>query len=79
MDMMMKTMGKLMERLTMENRPPPIENQEQQNRNQNFRRPLPPPRNQRIPKVPLQFELKEESDFDLMVEEGPLCIFQTQI
>ena len=22
---------------------------------------------------------KEESDFELMVEEGPLCVFQTQI
>ena len=49
MDTMMQTMEKLMERLTMDNRPPPKENQEQHNRNQNFRRPLPPPRNQRIP------------------------------
>ena len=22
---------------------------------------------------------KEESDFELMVEEGPLCVFQTQV
>ena len=48
MEMMMKIMEKMMERLTMENRPPPREEQEQQNGNQNFRRPLPPPRNQRI-------------------------------
>ena len=37
-----------MERLTMENRPPTREEQEKQNGNQNFRRPFPPPRNQRI-------------------------------
>ena len=49
MDMMMKIMEKLMERLTMDNRPPPMQKQEHQNRNQKFRRPLPPPRNQRIP------------------------------
>ena len=46
--MMMKIMERLMERLT-NNIPIPREKQEQQNRNQNFRRPLPPPRNQRIP------------------------------
>ena len=50
MDMMMKIMEKMMERLTMENKPPPREEQEKQNGNHNFRRPLPPPRNQRIPK-----------------------------
>ena len=49
MDMMMKIMEKMMERLTMENIPPPREEQEQQNGNQNFRRPLPPLRNQRMP------------------------------
>ena len=49
MDMMMKTMENLMERLTMDNRPPPRENQEKQNRNQNFIRPLPPQRNESIP------------------------------
>ena len=38
MDMMMKAMEKLMERLSMDNRPPPREIQEQQNRNQNARR-----------------------------------------
>ena len=32
----------------MDNRPPPRGNQGQHNRNQNFRRPLPPPINQRI-------------------------------
>ena len=31
MDMMMKSMENLMERLTMDNRPPPIENQKKQN------------------------------------------------
>ena len=34
----------------MDNKPPPRGNQEQQNRKKNFRRPLPPLRNQRIPK-----------------------------
>jgi len=38
-DMMMRTMEKLMERLTMDNRPPPRDHQEQQNKNQNVRRP----------------------------------------
>ena len=38
MEMMMKSMEKLIERLTMDNRPPTKENQEQQNRNQNVRR-----------------------------------------
>ena len=33
MDMMMKIMEKLMDRLTMENRPPPSEKQEKSNRN----------------------------------------------
>ena len=32
-----------------------------------------------VPEAPLQFELKEESYFELMVEEGPLCVFQAQI
>ena len=49
MQIMMKIIERLMERLTMDNRPPPRRNQEQQNRNQNFRRPLPPPKNQIIP------------------------------
>ena len=49
MDTMMKSMENLMERLTMDNRPPLRESQEKHYRNQNFRRPLPPPRNQRIP------------------------------
>ena len=41
MDIMMKIMETLIKRLTMDNRSPPIENQAQQNRNQNFRIPLP--------------------------------------
>ena len=49
MDVMMKIMEKMMERLTMENITPPREEQEQQNGKQNFRRPLPPPRNQSMP------------------------------
>ena len=53
MDIIMKIVEKLMERITMDNRPLPRENQEQRNINQNFRRSLPPPRNQRIHKVPL--------------------------
>ena len=47
--------------------------------NPNFRRILPPPRNQIIPKFPLQFELKEESYLELMVEDRPMCFFQTRI
>lgn len=39
MDVMMNTMENLMERLTVDNRPPPKYHQEQQNRNQNVRRP----------------------------------------
>ena len=48
MDMMMENMGNLMERLSMDNRPSHIENQEKHNRNHIFKRPL-PPRNQGIP------------------------------
>ena len=29
--------------------------------------------------VTSQFELKEEANFELMVEDGPLCVFQTQM
>ena len=39
MDMMIKAMENLMEILSMDNKSPPRENQEQQNRNQNVRRP----------------------------------------
>lgn len=38
-DMMVKTMEKLVERLTLDNRPPPRERQDPQVRNPNFRRP----------------------------------------
>ena len=48
MDMMMKTMENLMERVTTDNMPPPRGNQHKYARIQNFRRPLSPPRNQRI-------------------------------
>ena len=37
MDVMMNTMEKLMERLTVDNHPPPKDHQEPQNRNQNVR------------------------------------------
>ena len=53
MDMMMKAMEKLMERLTVDNRPPPRENQEQQNRNQNVRRPQALQNRQRDQRNPL--------------------------
>ena len=38
-DMMLRTIERMMERLFVDGRPPPRENQEQQNRNQNARRP----------------------------------------
>ena len=31
------------------------------------------------PKAPSQFELKKKSNFGLVVEDGPLCVFQTLI
>ena len=31
------------------------------------------------PEAPSQFELKEEAYFELRVEEGPSCVFQTEI
>jgi hypothetical protein len=47
LDMMVKTMEKLVERLTLDNRPPPRERQDPQVRNPNFRRPPVPQIRQR--------------------------------
>ena len=46
-DIMIKTMDILMDRLSLDNRPPNREHPENQIRNPNFRRPPLPPRNQR--------------------------------
>ena len=59
---MMEAMERLMERLTMNHIPPPIKYQGQQKLDQDFRGPLPSPRNQIILETPLQFELKDDSD-----------------
>ena len=76
---MMESMEKLMESLTMDHNPPPIKYQGKQKRDQDFRGPLPSPRNQIIPRTPLQFKLKEELDSQLVVEEGPLCVGKTKV
>ena len=60
----------------MDNRPTPIENQEQHNRNQNYRRPLPPPRiqwtheDQQIRTPPLDNYVAEEGEEDLMENQN---------
>ena len=74
---MMEAIERLMERLTMDHSSPPINDEGKPKRDQDFRGPLPSPRNQIIPETPLQFELKDESYSESVSEEGPLCGEQT--
>ena len=60
----------------MDNKPPPREEQEKHNGNHSFRRPLPPPRNQRIPEGQqirppfLDNYIAEEGGEDLMENQN---------
>ena len=81
--MMLKTMEKLMDRLTMDNRPLNREHNEPQIRNPNFRRPNPPPppqirqRDMRIPRnqddqqirPPLHKKYVADADEDESIED----------